>query len=334
MDTPDSAWSIICLSLVCLVSSALCGEEKASPNSPSTFIIAEPNVVKGFPVVVKVRARGPQVVPELGIFDEEAQISVVLASKTGGEKYTIASTKGRSMDLRPKEGGGFVSDGTHLFRVFLPANVERTMIFDLCSLGPEGHRKGMYLHKVPPGEYEVSIRFPDGVTSNTIPMQLLAPSDVERQFLEKTAGPARHRSKFGPLVSWSSFLRAGREITEDDLGKLGEVARSQLQFHVLLSRVIAPESPVKDIRIEPLKSIAVPKYLEPEKEFLFLEMEKASGRRVAEEVNALLQKDPGLRWRVDELSAHGMNLLVAKFQLEWRRKTRRPVGSSTAPAAE
>ncbi len=298
--------------------------QAATKNSsePNIVIIAEPNVVKGFPMIVKVKARGPQAVPKLSIFSENAQIMVFLASKTEDEKYTISLTMGKTIDMAiPREG--MVSDGTRLFRVWLPANVKRTMIFDLYSLSPEAYHKSTVLNDIPPGKYEIKVRFPQsGITSNSIPMHILAPSDEEKKFLQKMAGLSGHNFKLGTGVNWCSFLRSGLEFPVDDLNKSSEVAQRQLQFHILLSSVIAPESPAKNINIEPLKSIAVPEYLEPEKKFLFIEMEKVSGKDVAEKADALLQKNPGLKWRLEMINAPDLNLLGPRRYLEWRRKAR------------
>jgi hypothetical protein len=338
MDTPDSAWSnlliLISLSLVCLASLSLGGEEKPSPDSPSVFIIAEPNVVKGFPVIVKVRARGPQAVPALDFYGEVANINVVLVSTATKDKYTIRSYQIADDDWGTPEEG-FVSDGSHQFKVELQENEERTTLFDLATLRP-GIRAGTILYDVPPGKYDLSIQFRlSGVKSNSIPVEILSPSDDEEQFLERIGKlVANDFLKNGSGVSWSRFLRVGQEISTDDWNKLSELAQRQCQFHALLSKVLAPESPVKDIRIEPLRSMPVPEYLEPEKEFLFIEMEKAPGKDIAEKASALLQKAPGLRWRLDEINTYGMNLLGPRQYLQWRRKTRRPVRSNTAPAPE
>jgi hypothetical protein len=323
---------LISLSVVSLAPSSLFGEEIPFPNSPSIFIIAEPNVVKGFPVIVKVRARGRQLVPKLDYFGEVADINVALVSTTTEDKYTITSYLIADDDWG-LPGEGLVSDGREQYLIDLQENEERTMLFDLATLRP-GTRAGTVLYDVPPGKYDLSIEFRlSGVNSNSIPLEILGPSDDERQFLERTGKlVANDYLKNGSGVSWARFLRVGLEISTDDWNKLSEVAQRQCQFHALLSKVLAPESEVKDIRIEPLRSISVPEYLEPEKEFLFLEMQMASGKDVTEHANTLLQRNPGLRWRVEALSAYGYNLLGPRQYLEWLRKVRRHISSNTAPA--
>jgi hypothetical protein len=154
-------------------------------------------------------------------------------------------------------------------------------------------------------------------------VEILGPSHDEEQFLERTGKlVANDFLKNGSGVSWGRFLQVGLEISADDWNKLSEVAQMQCQFHALLSKVLASESPVKDIKIEPLRSMPVPEYLEPEKEFLFIEMEKVSGKDVVEKASALLQKNPGLRWRLKKVNSQGVNLLGPRQYLEWRRKAR------------
>ena len=79
---------------------------------------------------------------------------------------------------------------------------------------------------------------------------------------------------------------------------------------------------VKDIKIEPLRSMPVPEYLKPEKEFLFIEMEKVSGKDVAEKASTLLQKNRGLTWRLEKVSSRGRNLLWPRDYSKWMRKVR------------
>lgn len=293
-----------------------------NPKDPNIFIVAEPNVVKGFPVLVKVKARGPQPVPILDYYRDVANINVFLVSRNTEDKYTIRSYEIADDDWA-MPGGGFVSDGRHEFEVELQENEERTILFDLATLRP-GIRAGTILYDVPPGKYDLSIQFRlSGVNSNSIPVEILGPSHDEEQFLERTGKlVANDFLKNGSGVSWGRFLQVGLEISADDWNKLSKVAQMQCQFHALLSKVLASESPVKDIKIEPLRSIPVPEYLEPEKEFLFIEMEKASGKDVAEKASALLQKNRGLRWRLEEVNSQGVNLLGPRQYLEWRRKAR------------
>ena len=293
-----------------------------SVNEPNMFIIAGPNVVKGFPVIVKVKARGPQVVPELDFYGEEADINVALVSTTTKDRYTIRSYQ-ISDDDWGMPGEGLVGDGAHQFQVGLQENEERTMLFDLSCLRP-GIRAGTVLDDVPPGNYELSVGFPSsGINSNSIHVEILAPSGYEKQFLERTSKLVTNDYlKNGSGVYWGRFLRVGLEISIDDWNRLGKVAQRQCQFHALLSKVLAPEAAVKDIKIEPLRSMPVPEYLKPEKEFLFIEMEKVSGKDVAEKASTLLQKNRGLTWRLEKVSSRGRNLLWPRDYSKWMRKVR------------
>ncbi len=63
-------------------------EEEGKDGESKIFISGDRKAVKGFPVIVKIRARGPLLAPKITLFDETAEISRLFHSDLSATKIS------------------------------------------------------------------------------------------------------------------------------------------------------------------------------------------------------------------------------------------------------
>ena len=87
------------------------------------------------------------------------------------------------------------------------------------------------------------------------------------------------------------------EIPSEELADVSPTAKRQIGFHLFLSQVLASKTPVVELSVDKLKVIPVPKYLEPEKNVVLLEIEKATSKPGAEKrITDFVKDNPGQGW--------------------------------------
>ena len=265
---------------------------------------AESRVVKGFPVILRITARGPQRVPKLTLFSGTGEVRVRLVSTGTGTEYVISSTGGMDTTVKDEDGERRDDIARNMRLASVGTNEERTMLLDLFSLRPEIGR-GTILDQVPPGKYKVSVRFPSsGQESNSVDLEMVAPTDKEKEFLAQVVKLGR-TVRCGSGVHWCRIFEQRVRIPKDSMDELTETAKRQLAFHVLLSDALLSDAKTEALPTAQMKDAAVPEYLEPEKRFLLFELNTVSGRSKDTDF-ARLEKDcPGLRWRLDALRSNG-----------------------------
>ena len=121
--------------------------------------------VKGFPVVLKLNAKGPQSVPIITLFSWLAAIQFTLVSKDNQKQYTIASMNpGYGMTLIGP--GGMMMTAEHRYMTSVWPGEERTTLLDLASLRPRGANT-VALKGIPPGKYTVAVTEPKAISDTT-----------------------------------------------------------------------------------------------------------------------------------------------------------------------
>ena len=81
------------------------GTQTSEIVSPNAVIETDPNLVLGFPAVVKVRFTGPVSVPDLNIISRYADLAAVFVSKSDGSTFTIQSIGPEQQFLVQFHGG-------------------------------------------------------------------------------------------------------------------------------------------------------------------------------------------------------------------------------------
>ncbi len=300
-------------------------EEEGKDGESKIFISGDRKAVKGFPVIVKIRARGPLLAPKITLFDETAEIRVTIASKTDKRRYFIKSTKGMDMTMMTRNGER-IDTGRRMFQIFVPDKEERTMLSDISSLRSELGNSTIFMD-IYPGEYSVSVEFPSaGEKSNSIEVEIREPLKEDKEFLKKILSVGMIRmGDYG--VNWSRFLKNAMRIPASELNGISKTAQRQIKFHLLLSDVLSSESMLRDIPTETLEMISVPDYLEPEKKSLLLEIDILSGKSATKKIKSELRdQNPDLLWRLQDIISSGWNFIRYKRGTQYKRGTkwRRP----------
>jgi len=279
--------------------------------NPSIDVVMFASAVKGFPIILKVTARGPQVVPKLSLFDEHADVVVTLKlGNEGGREYRIESSKGEGTVLTTREGEQV--DAGRLYRVALGGDEERSMLLDLASLRPE-IGKGITIEDVPPGRYMLSVKFGfSGHESRPVPLLLKEPSDEEVALADRMLS----NRDTGIRRTWCGLLRAAWPVRSVTTSTASGEAIAQLSFHQLLGRVLSSDT-LEKVRDQDIESAAVPDWLAPEKDALVLSIAiAAEPKEQADNAAAeLVRQHPDLKWRFDELQKDkaGEFLRFARF---------------------
>jgi len=251
------------------------------------------HAVKGFPVFLTITASEP---------DSPHGLSPLFHFPTG-ERYfgyfpevqlTFTNTKtGKQYLFR----GGWRTTGD--FGVgavpwMVPGEVRRELL--------EVHRLSNLntgFRQMPPGRYRVQVRAPYVpsqpsyaflIDSNVIDMAVVEPTEQEAEFSKSFSG-------FGKST-----------LSDDGTATLSPTAQNQLQFLRLATRCgyhrLLHHKDVSDMdaqaTVKLIRESEVPEYLEPERQALLLQWRKLAGEDVAAEIEAFLEKNPGLRWRFEE----------------------------------
>ena len=180
------------------------------------------------------------------------------------------------------------------------------MLLDLSSLRPE-IGKGLTLAGIPPGKYNMQIEYPyTGARCDPIRLELLGASDQEKEFINRVLVDPETRLQ----RSWSDILRQSVVIHDKGLDGLSSTAKGQLRFHLLLSKALTATSASERLK-EVLRAQVVPKYLQPEKQVLLLEVAiagEADGDTQAQ-MEQLVKAYPDLKWRIDKIKKSGKSFL-------------------------
>jgi hypothetical protein len=286
--------------LLSVLSTAVGGESA----NPALTAEALPSYVMGFPVLIVLEARGPQMVPMVDLTYASAEVEIVLSEKAGDRRYMLKFDVPDRGSVTTADGHGI--DPAVLWRAELSVGVRRRMVLDLCSLRQPG--KEMTLDDVQDGTYDCEVVFPvSGVRSNVFAVTFTSPTRNEEALLKVLRNRQRMRRN---LVSWDDLLIRQEGVPGLYLGLLRKETVRQLALHVLLLGVNASKVKIKNIDIDVLNDLEVPAYLAPEKECFLVEIGLLSGREglVAKRRDKLLLEWPGLKWRFESL-ADGWDLL-------------------------
>jgi hypothetical protein len=306
----------------------------AAQKYKDTFLLeAMPKATKGFPLILKVTVLGPQRVDQLSIKSNDLPVTVNLKSKTDGKEYIIKSARSK-MDAVNDQGAHFDATNSVYPPIDIPEGEIYSMIFDLWSLSP-APGTDVFLYNVPAGKYTVSVKLasrypltsfdpnsisesdlknfmeffkginlselPQGLLkSNSIDMELLEPNEREIQFIRKMKKYSLEILK--DYVNWTRILYYTDIISNDDMSTLSDVSREQISYYKLITDVNISDKKARDKSIKDVNDAKIPKFFEPEKQLLLLELK---GNPAAEKEKVLKQY-PDLKWRADELSS--MNL--------------------------
>lgn len=339
--------NLIIYSVVMTISSSLLLAQQ-EPNNAIT-LEALPKAVKGFPLVFKVTIQGKQEVSSLSIIDNDNPVTIHFKSDSDINEYTIKSFR---IDY-----GVATIQSKH--KLLIPEAQKCTMMFDAWALYV-GNGKQTSLYDIPPGKYSVFVElktinptlqiwnrlsadqkreieesgwkdyipvFEPTMSSNTIALELIEPSEQETQFIKKMRKNSGEVYRDG--VNWSAFLRRNIQIPGDNMSTLTDVSREQISFHKLISEVnIADEqSLVKSI--DEVKNATLPGFFEPERQLLLLELKG----NPAKERDNFLKKYPELKWRVEQLDS-GKSIFSIGAQTSYETSPRRERHKIIQPPSE
>jgi len=274
---------------------------------PALSLETLPRMVKGFPMVLKLTATGKQTVAQMSIFNDKAQIEVVFKTKppVKESKYVIRSSQEEEVIEASREGDR--RDPSYRFRMYVDEGKEVTFLLDLSSLRPVNLNKNIIVDDVPPGKYSIVVSFPfSGMTSNSFDVELIEPSLNEKLFLDKV-----YKNKTKIWQKWNRILWENDDVSGLDQSLLGEVAKLQLAFHILLSKVLSYKEPLDKDLVESIERSDVPNNLQPEKTFLAWEVAKSIDISFLspEKEKAFFDENPGLKWRADEVNSGNKSFL-------------------------
>lgn len=252
-------------------------------------------VIKGFPLIIRVTAHGPQQVPRLSIFDEIAYVNVIFVSKEYDVSYIISSTRSQEIIVMAPDGRRNQTASQRMFEVSLKVGERRTMLLDVSSLRPE-LGKGKIFDGIQPGQYELLVEFPSsGIKSNAIDVEVISPSNKEKEYLHKVQSSGF--LKRGEGVNWSKLLRDRLPMPENKIRKIGVDAQNQLRFHELLSRALRSEIRTsKDAQL-----LEVQEYLRPERDLLLMELGSSGVNQVESKNEAFDKQNAGIKWRLQNI---------------------------------
>ncbi len=292
----------IAIFLSMLICSSLWAKDKKE-NETQLLIETHKKIVKGFPVILKIKTAYLQRVPKMSLFDKLAYVSILFVSEKDGTKYTISSPRrGYDTVFTGPDGEATGHIPHQLYEIYIKPNEKRTKLLEITSL--LSHGQGMIFDDIPPGKYIVSVKFSStGKTSNEINVEIIEPSKAEKKYLKnilKSHIPSRKKDK----VIWSQLLLYHLSVPEKGLSKLSIDAQNQLRFHLLLSKVLRLEKlnskieHVGELR-ESIRGIInsskVQDFLRIEKECLKLQVFGSSDKK-----KAFTKRYPGLAWRLDK----------------------------------
>lgn len=281
-----------------IVSSMICGISIAI-QKPIDAIKLEslPRTTKGLPLVLKINISGPQRVPLVSIFEDIIPVTVHLKSKLDEKEYVIQSNRNTEIVGRSIDDGGLVDLTDKFFSLSVPEGKKYTMMFDLWSILPR-YWTDTCLSDVPAGKYSIYMQFnSENLKSGTCEIELIEPTEKEKEFIKKIQDSGKVNHKDG--VDWTKVLKSKINIPNGDLSFLGQVSRDQISFHKLILDVNIADEKSRSKSIESVNSTTLPKYFEPDRQLLLLEVK---GNPAKERENFLKQY-PELKWKVDELDS-------------------------------
>jgi hypothetical protein len=325
--------NLIIYTFVMIISSSQLMAQQ-EPNNAIT-LEALPKVVKGFPFIFKITVQGPAKVPLIDLKYDRNPVTIYFKSKSDGKEYIIRSLRPISevdvIGISPEQMMNRMYPP-----IDIPKRQKCTEIFDAWSLFAASVRNNIdtCLSDIPPGKYIISVGLesadplainPEQVTeeqkinfekftgstldlssyirktlkSNNIDLEILEPTEKEKQFTEeirKTGGRFSIPSRIG--VNWTTILTRNIKILKD-LSSLTRISREQISFHKLISDVnIADEKSIAK-SIDEVQKVSLPDFFEPERQLLLLELKGNS----AKERDNFLKKYPELKWRVEQLDS-------------------------------
>ncbi len=325
---------VMCVIVVNAITCSLSMSEQSLNNRIT--LEALPKVTKGFPVVIKVTVQGPQKVDYLPIDKSDIPITVYLTAKSDGKEYIIKSRRTSTGIGGYQDGrGGVMIDMTDL--VFPPVEVPEgqkyTMLFDLWSLF-RASGTTTSLTDLPGGQYSLSvgldlreqqISIRGGLKSNLINIELIEPTEQEKQFIQKIRESGNVRLREG--VNWVQVIERRIDIPGDGISSLTQVSKDQISFHKLLSEVNIADEQARSKSIKDVNDATLPKFFEPERQLLLLELKG----NPATEREKLLQKYPQMQGMVEKLDAGGNPFLASKERSLERARLARQTATQNDP---
>jgi hypothetical protein len=277
------------------------GKTMHESESPITLTVAaEPHYLAGFPLLVAVELRNVspgvhRLLPYFGLFTVPGPVSFKLEG--GGHEWTWKE-KAPGM-----EGGPEGVD-------FGPGKAWWTLQ-DLGELHPD----------LPPGHYQLSatVLFPGhAATAAPVPIEIQAASAEDRAIATRL----RATNDAGK-PSWQAFARENWSTPE--LDGLSPGARQALAYYLYLHR--AAYGPRAIAALDPQEPWQLGHgVLEAEAGVLRLEILRAAGKPEAAGIEAaVLERWPGLAWRVEEIQEGG-GLLTRLRRTYGVERSSRPVG--------
>jgi hypothetical protein len=307
----------------------ICSLSKSGQQSSNSLTIeAQPKITKGFPFVIKATVEGNLNFSYLSIFEEFLPIRAHLISKSNGKEFVVASYR------LPLDAYGDPTPRINPYPTLtVPTGKKYTMLFDLWSLSP--HLTTMTaLADVPAGKYSIYIELASEEQpeewwavgymvkqkSNTIDIELVEPTEQEKQYIKKVRDSV-DLGNFKDGVSWSRILQFRKKIPTEGLASLSDISKEQISFHKLLADVNISDEKTHNKSIKDVNDAKLPKFFEPERQLLLLELKDNPAKEQAN----LIQKYPQMEGMVNRIDSEKKPFLYYKeLELQWNIKVIRP----------
>jgi len=258
-----------------------------------------PTATKGFPYILKITIYGPGSIPYVTLLDDTLPFRVTFSAVGSGRTYSLSSSKEADTVIITPEGDR-LKDGQDMWQMHVERGKQQSILIDLASIRPEIGR-GMLFDDLAPGEYDVTVSLSgDNAPSNTLRVNVTAPDVAEQQFLAEVLqqGPFC----LGKGVNWSKALRNRIRLQNDKWDRLNSTTKEQIAFHRLLAELNVPDKILGPDDEGKVKTTPLPKFLEPEREYLLHEVAiTVSGKRDEAEAARLMEQYPDLEWRLQDL---------------------------------
>ena len=273
---------IICvIAIIALVYSLAMSEQL--PNN-RIAIESMPKLTKGFPSIIKISIKGPLAVPYITLMDEQIPITVHIISKSDGKEFVIESFRSITEHLMSnREGNQTIGRIVQPPTISVPEGKEYTMLFDLWSILPNLWTDTC-LSDVPAGQYSIYIEFNkknlqlyssyrvfdsnnqqilEILKSNSIDVELIDPTDQEKQFIKTIQGLGRVNHKVG--INWIMVLNKEISIPNDKMSLVTGYAREQIALDKLISDVNIATQEARNKSINDVTIAKLPTFFEPER---------------------------------------------------------------------
>ncbi|NUQ64496.1 MAG: hypothetical protein HUU20_18680 [Pirellulales bacterium] len=285
---------------------ALCLLLSAPVAAQSVVIQGPSQVVKGFPIIIKVTVSGPAVVERFDLNSSTGAVRVDLISETGQRYAIVAPSRTHMLELH--RGAALDAVSTEIDR-----GESRSMLLDLQSIpGTDG----LSMDDVPPGRFRLSITLEEArlehatsmrptLGSNEIEITLLRPTPAEAQVIATIRDDGRHRLKLRDGVRWGNTLVVGADLESHDLRGISPTAREQLGLHLAMTRFLSGRRRIDPEAIAALKAEKFPAHLESEHAVLVAELKRSVGTASPQELSSLAERYPDMKWRVEGIARGG-----------------------------